>query len=290
MSARHITQVVTGHHQSEGGGFIVRRPLPTRGLQLLDPLLLIDELGPIEYGPGEAKGAPDHPHRGFETVTYLLSGASAHADSAGHSGVLNAGDVQWMTAGSGVVHREMPAAQIQAEGGRVHGFQVWVNLPKRLKGHAPRYLELKSERIPEATTPDGLATVRVIAGEALGVSAAASTLTPVVYHHWTLRPGAAVTLPVPLEHNLGVYVFSGRVQLGEVDLGEGQLAVTSLGDTLSFSATEDAQFLLLGGQPIGEPVAWGGPFVMNTRGEVKQAYLDYQAGRMGQIPPEIVLA
>ena len=160
--------ITTAHHQREGGGFLVRRPLPSAELELADPFLLLDEMGPVEYAPGEALGAPDHPHRGFETVTYMLDGEFEHEDSAGHRGTLRPGDVQWMTAAGGIVHSEMPSRRILAEGGRVHGFQLWVNLPARLKLSRPRYQEVPHERIPEARSADGLALVRVIAGEALG--------------------------------------------------------------------------------------------------------------------------
>ncbi|MEN0068334.1 MAG: pirin family protein [Myxococcota bacterium] len=287
---RPVAHVVTGHTQTEGGGFVVRRPLPTEGLQHLDPLLLLDEMGPITYGPGEAVGAPDHPHRGFETVTYVLDGEMAHADSAGHSGALTPGDVQWMTAGAGVVHREMPSRRVQKEGGRVHGFQLWVNLPRAKKRVAPRYQELSSASIPEATTPDGRATVRVIAGEALGVEAAASTLTPVIYHHWKLSPGADIEVPLPLDHNIGVYVFDGEIVVGDQTLRSGQLAVLGAGEAVRLAAEGEAQALVLGGRPLGEPVAWGGPFVMNTREEVMEAFEDFQRGQMGTIPPEIIQA
>ena len=287
---RPVQQLVTAHQQTEGGGFTVRRPLPTRGLDHLDPLLMLDELGPVTYGPGEARGAPDHPHRGFETVTYILAGETAHADSAGHAGTLGPGDVQWMTAGAGVVHREMPSLRMQREGGTMHGFQLWVNLPRALKRAAPRYQEIRSDRIPQATSPDGLATVRVIAGSALGVEAVTRTHTPILYHHWTLQPGAAVTVPLPADHQVGVYVFQGSLEISGARVGRGQLAVLGEGEAVALSASEPAQALILGGQPIGEPVAWGGPFVMNTRAEVMEAYADYQAGRMGRIPPEIVRA
>ncbi|MEO1065654.1 MAG: pirin family protein, partial [Actinomycetota bacterium] len=181
MAHRSVEQIVVAHQQLEGGGFVVRRPFPSASLEILDPILLLDEMGPVEYGPGEAVGAPDHPHRGFETVTYILQGEGAHADSAGHAGSIGPGDVQWMTAGAGVVHREMPSKRIQAEGGRVHGFQVWVNLPQKDKLVAPRYQEIPASSIPEVSSDDGKATGRVIAGEALGVPAVIQTRTPVVY-------------------------------------------------------------------------------------------------------------
>src|SRR5882762_8216977 len=153
-SVREVTKVTTAHRQSEGGGFIVRRPFPGAELDSVDPFLLLDEMGPVDYAPGEAVGAPDHPHRGFETVTYVLEGEMEHEDSAGHRGVLGPGDVQWMTAGAGIIHSEMPTARIQREGGRAHGFQIWVNLPSRLKMMQPRYQELPATRIPGAATED----------------------------------------------------------------------------------------------------------------------------------------
>jgi redox-sensitive bicupin YhaK (pirin superfamily) len=287
---RPVTHISTAHRQKEGGGFLVRRPFPTQGLDHLDPLLMLDELGPIVYGPGEAIGAPDHPHRGFETVTYILDGESAHADSAGHAGTLAAGDVQWMTAGAGVVHREMPSLRMQREGGRMHGFQLWVNLPRAEKMVAPRYQEIASSTIPTATSPDGLASVRVIAGEALGVSAVIATRTPILYHHWTLAPGATVTVALPSDARVGVYVFEGSVTVSGVVVGDGQLAVLGDGDTVTLSADVASSALVIGGRPLREPIAWGGPFVMNTREEVMQAYADFRAGKMGEIPPEIVRA
>jgi hypothetical protein len=287
---RSVSRLVTAHQQREGGGFIVRRPFPTHGLDQLDPLLMLDELGPVTYGPGEAVGAPDHPHRGFETVSYILEGEAAHADSAGHAGTLGPGDVQWMTAGSGVVHREMPSLQIQRQGGRMHGFQIWVNLPRAHKYEAPRYQEMPAATIPEARSGDGLATVRVIAGEALGTRAATRTYTPIVLQHWRLAAGASLDLPVDPEHNLGLYVFAGTFRVGAIEIARGQLAVLGPGDTLPLAADAPGEALLLGGVPLREPMVRHGPFVMNTREELERAFADYRAGRMGQIPPEIVRA
>ena len=290
MSMKTVKQLITAHRQTEGGGFIVRRPLPSTGLNHLDPILLLDEMGPIEYGPGEAVGAPDHPHRGFETVTYILAGEGAHADSAGHAGTIGPGDVQWMTAGAGVVHREMPSKEIQQNGGRVHGFQLWVNLPKKDKRVPPRYQEIPAGSIPVATSADGLATVRVISGEVLGKSAVIKTHTPVLYHHWSLQAGAQIEVPLPEDHNVGVYVFEGALRVADTEVQEGQLAVLSEGTGVMFRADASAQLLVIGGKPLQEPIAWGGPFVMNTEAEIREAMLDFQAGRMGQIPPEIVRA
>lgn len=267
---------------------MVRRPFPSQGLEHFDPLLLLDEMGPTVYGPGEAVGAPDHPHRGFETVTYILDGEGEHADSAGHAGTIGPGDVQWMTAGAGVVHREMPSARIQRDGGRVHGFQLWVNLPKAAKLSPPRYQELKADAIPEVRR-DGV-RVRVIAGEALGEAAAVRTHTAITYLHAVLEPGAEVELAVPASHRVGVYVFEGSVVVGGEPVADGRFARLGDGDRLTLRSSGGGQCLVLGGEPLDEPIAWHGPFVMNTREELVQAVRDYQAGRLGRIPPEIVKA
>jgi redox-sensitive bicupin YhaK (pirin superfamily) len=255
----------------------------------VDPFLLLDEMGPADYGPGEAKGAPDHPHRGFETVTYMLEGQFEHEDSAGNRGTIAAGDVQWMTAGRGVVHSEMPSLPIRERGGRVHGFQVWVNLPARDKLTAPRYQEVPSSRIPEASSPDGRARVRVIAGEALGVGAVIDTRTQVVYQDWSLEPGALVAQPLAASHQAFVYVFAGRAEVGSDRrvLDDGQLGLLGPGDSVRLAVPEDAargaRLLLLAGQPLHEPVARYGPFVMNSEAEIAQAISDYRSGRLGEI-------
>lgn len=286
---RPVTAVITAHRQREGGGFVVRRPVPTQGMSFVDPFLLIDEMGPVEYAPGQAVGAPDHPHRGFETVTYVLDGEMQHKDSAGHGGTIGPGDVQWMTAGAGVVHSEMPSRALMTHGGRMHGFQIWVNLPARLKMTAPRYQEVKAAAIPQATSYDGLATVRVVAGEALGVRAVVDTHTPITYQHWTLRPGAAIDQPIPADHNALAYVFGGRITTGSdaTPVADGQMALFAEGDRVRLAvpvdAAEPADVLLLSGVPLNEPVARYGPFVMNTPAELQQAFLDYQAGKMGRI-------
>jgi len=286
---RAIERVSTARRQLEGGGFTVRRPLPAPGLRTVDPILLIDEMGPADYAPGEALGAPDHPHRGFETVTYMLEGEFEHHDSAGHAGRLQPGDVQWMTAGRGVVHSEMPSSRILREGGRVHGFQIWVNLPARLKMTDPRYQEVAGSGIPEAISQDGLARGRVIAGEALGVAARIDTHTPIVCQHWILQPGARVEQPLPADHNGLVYVFAGELQSKGIRIADGQMGVLGAGDRLELVAPDanevDTQVLLLGGVPLNEPVVQHGPFVMNTEAEIEAAIRDYQAGRMGTITP-----
>jgi len=283
IAPRQVVKVVTAHRQREGAGFIVRRPFPSEGFHYADPFVVLDEMGPVVYAPGEAVGAPDHPHRGFETVTYVLEGEMEHEDSAGHRGKLGPGDVQWMTAGRGVVHSEMPSAEMQRRGGRVHGFQIWVNLPARDKMMAPRYQEIPRARIPEAATPDGLARVRVVAGEALGARAVIETRTPISYLHWTFSPGASVQTRVPREHAAYVYVFEGAVRVGGREVREGQLAVLGEGDSVDLKASVPAQALLLSGVPLREPIVQYGPFVMNTQREIYQAIEDYQAGRLGEI-------
>jgi redox-sensitive bicupin YhaK (pirin superfamily) len=283
---REVARISIAHRQREGAGFTVRRPLPTPNLELVDPFLLIDEMGPVSYGPGEAVGAPDHPHRGFETVTYSLEGEFEHEDSAGHRGVLGPGDVQWMTAGAGIIHSEMPSNRIREQGGRVHGFQVWVNLPARLKMTRPRYQEVPSARIPQASTADGLARVRIVAGEALGIRAVIDTHTPVVYQDWSLRNGADATVAIPSDHNALVYVFEGSALVGDKgrEIRDGQLAVLGPGDAVRLRGAEGAgRLLLLAGVPHGEPVAHYGPFVMNTEQELIQAVRDFQSGKMGEI-------
>jgi redox-sensitive bicupin YhaK (pirin superfamily) len=280
---RKVTDVITAHRQLEGGGFVVRRPFPSAAARELDPFLLLDEMGPADYSPGEAVGAPDHPHRGFETVTYLLSGEMQHADSAGHRGKLGPGDVQWMTAGRGVVHSELPSDRVMQHGGRLHGFQIWVNLPARDKMSPPHYQEIPKERLPTAQTRDGRASVRVIAGEALGARAVVETRTPILLQDWTLEPGASVDVPVPTDYDVFAYVFEGGAIVGEgTRLEEGQLAVLGGGDAVRLARPRDSasagRLLLLGGVPLREPVARYGPFVMNSEAEIRQAIADYRRG------------
>jgi redox-sensitive bicupin YhaK (pirin superfamily) len=288
-NVREVSRLITAHKQEEGAGFIVRRPLPSMSLAHADPFLLIDEMGPVDYAPGEAVGAPDHPHRGFETISYVLSGELEHEDSAGHRGVLRSGDVQWMTAGAGIIHSEMPSRGVRDAGGRVHGFQIWVNLPAKLKMTVPRYQEVASAKIPTGQSADGLASVRVIAGEALGARSVIDTLTPVVYQDWSLSPGADVTLPLAAEQQALLYVFEGAARVGDEGrvVDDGRLAVLSAGSSVRLRAAEGAtaasRMLLLAGVPLNEPVARYGPFVMNTPQEVQQAFRDYQSGKMGEI-------
>jgi quercetin 2,3-dioxygenase len=288
--SRSVAGVVNSIETLEGGGFLVRRPFPHASFSEFDPFLLLDEMGPMEVAPGEAKGAPDHPHRGFETVTYLLSGEMEHKDSRGHAGRLTPGDVQWMTAGAGVVHSEMPSSEFQRTGGRMHGFQLWVNLPQREKMTKPRYQEIPRAQIPEVTSEDGLVKVRVIAGEAMGQHAVIETHTPIIYLHYSVEPGGVVTQSVPAEYNAFAYLVDGAGLFGGAREGanDGQMVMFAQdGDAIRIENPADAQtrleVLLIAGVPLNEPIARYGPFVMNTEREIRQAFEDYVRGRMGAI-------
>jgi redox-sensitive bicupin YhaK (pirin superfamily) len=285
-----VAGIVNSIETLEGGGFLVRRPFPKASFSEFDPFLLLDEMGPTDVAPGEAKGAPDHPHRGFETVTYLLSGDMEHKDSRGHAGRLRPGDVQWMTAGAGVIHAEMPAREFARAGGRMHGFQLWVNLPKRDKMMNPRYQEIPNSQIPKATSADGLVKVSVIAGEAMGEKAVIETRTPIVYLHYRIEPGGVVNQKVPATYNAFAYVVEGEGLFGaEAErAGDGQMVLFAQdGDEVRIEHPSDAkatlEVLLIAGVPLNEPVARYGPFVMNTQAEIRQAIEDYQQGRMGAI-------
>ena len=276
---RKIKSIVPTRTVLEGGGFKVRRPAAMG--QLMSPFLLLDEMGPVDYGPGEAVGAPSHPHRGFETVTYLLSGGMMHADSAGNSGDLNPGDVQWMTAGRGVIHSELPQDHMMKNGGRMHGFQIWVNLPAKDKMMQPRYQDIPSEEIPEVSNEDGTVWAKVIAGEALGISAVIDTVIPITYIHLKLKPGATYSHACEHDHNVMLYVFGGSLAVEGRSLHDGSLGLISPGESVSMTAEDEgAELLILGGPELGEPIARYGPFVMNTRQEIHQAIEDYNNGTL----------
>ncbi len=282
---RKVKQKVPARQTHEGAGFLVHRPFPTHALSHFDPFLLLDEMGPVSTAPGEAKGAPDHPHRGFETVTYLLSGEMEHRDSAGHAGRLGPGDVQWMTAGSGVIHSELPSAAFQATGGRLHGFQLWVNLPRKDKMMAPRYQEVKAVDLPVVTLPEGKGEARLLAGSLFGHHAVIDTRTPILYFDVQLQPGNTLSVPVPTDFEVFAYVVGGGGQFGEEGIAasahEMVLFGAGAGDVLvdTRKASTGARFLLIGGKPLREPIARYGPFVMNTRQEIEEAIIDFQTGR-----------
>ncbi|SDC98663.1 pirin family protein [Actinokineospora iranica] len=290
---RGVRRIVRAQKFLEGEGFQVRRPFPGVDLSMADPFLLLDHMGAVEYAPGEAKGAPWHPHRGFETVTYMIDGEMRHTDSIGGGGVITNGATQWMTAGSGILHNEMPTQEMVTKGGLFHGVQLWVNLPRSLKMAQPRYQDIEARDARLLSSDDGGALVRLIAGELDGHQGPGSTYTPITYLHATVNPGARLTMPWAADFNAMVYVISGRGTVGAErrPLDEGHLAVFGAGEALTMraadtqpSASPNWEILVLGGRPIDEPVARYGPFVMNTRDEIVQAFEDYQAGRLGQIP------
>jgi redox-sensitive bicupin YhaK (pirin superfamily) len=295
MAARHraVVSLTTAPSGFEGEGFPVRRAFAGAYLEDLDPFIHLDQMGEVEYAPGEAKGTPWHPHRGFETVTYMLDGVFEHNDSNGGGGVITNGDTQWMTAGAGILHVERPPEWLVAQGGLFHGFQLWVNLPRDQKFAPPRYQDIRAGEVALASSPDGGALVRVIAGEVAGHKGPGSTYTPITLVHATLSPGGGLVLPWRSDFNALAYVLAGHGTVGDErrPARMGQLAVFGPGNTLSFAADAAQEsraptfdVLLLGGRPIREPIAWMGPFVMNTREEVIAAFSDYQAGRLGTIP------
>ena len=291
--SRAVLQLTTAPRGVEGEGFPVRRAFAGVDLSLLDPFVHMDQMGEVEYAPGEPKGTPWHPHRGFETVTYILDGTFEHQDSHGGGGTITNGDTQWMTAGGGILHIERPPEWLVQAGGLFHGIQLWVNLPKAQKWLDPRYQDLRGGEVGLIASPDAGSLVRVIAGELAGVQGPGSTHTPMAMLHATVAPAAELTLPWPAGFNGLVYVLAGQGTVGpdRRPISTGQLAVLGAGDQVTVSAAAGQEsrapsldVLVLGGRPIGEPVAWGGPFVMNTRAEVLQAFEDFQQGRMGQIP------
>jgi redox-sensitive bicupin YhaK (pirin superfamily) len=282
---RPIARVVTSHRQAEGGGFIVRRPFPGGQLDQLDPFLLLDEMGPVDYAPGQAVGAPDHPHRGFETVTYLLDGSMEHRDSTGGHAVIVPGGVQWMTAGAGVVHSELPVEAIVRDGGRVHGFQLWVNLPARSKMIPPSYRMFGPDEFAIAELAHG-GRVRVLAGDVGGVHGPVEPTTPVTYAHVTLGAGDELVWTPSDTATALVHVFGGAATINGREAVDGQMVVTEHEPgRVVVRSDAGAELLVLGGEPLHEPIARYGPFVMNDRAQLQQAFEDYEAGRLGSIPP-----
>jgi quercetin 2,3-dioxygenase len=290
---RRVRSVTTAPGGFEGEGFPVRRAFAGVDLTELDPFIHMDQMGEVEYAPGEPKGTPWHPHRGFETVTYIMDGIFEHQDSNGGGGVITNGDTQWMTAGAGILHIEKPPEHLVVSGGLFHGLQLWVNLPKAEKWAAPRYQDLRGNEVVLLASSDAGALVRVIAGTLSGQSGPGDTYTPMTMVHATLSPGATLEVPWDPTFNALAYVLAGAGTVGmeKIAVATGQLAVFGPGDAISVRAAEVQEsrspaldVLLLGGRPIREPVAWMGPFVMNTRDELRQAFEDYQAGKLGSIP------
>jgi len=292
---RPVLSVTTAPAALEGEGFPVRRAFAGVDQVHLDPFVHMDQMGEVNYAPGEPKGTPWHPHRGFETVTYMIDGTFQHQDSIGGGGLITNGDTQWMTAGGGILHIEAPPEDLVASGGLFHGIQLWVNLPRADKMIAPRYQDIASGNVTLLTTPDGGALLRLIAGDLDGHAGPGSTHSPMAMVHATVSAGASVTIPWRPDFNALVYVLAGNGTVGEErrPVVTGQMAVFGAGDSLTLSAsdtrhgsTSGLDVLVLGGRPIREPVFAYGPFVMNTREEVAQAFEDYQAGRLGQVPAE----
>ncbi len=295
---RPVRQVTTAPSGFEGEGFPVRRTMAGIAVRDLDPFIMMDQMGEVEYQPGEPKGTNWHPHRGFETVTYILDGAFQHQDSHGGGGFIKDGATQWMTAGGGILHIETPPADLVISGGTFHGVQLWVNLPARDKMVDPAYQNLESGDVTLLASDDGGALVRVIAGEVAGHKGPGSTRTPISFVHATLVPGASLSLPWNASYNALVYVLAGAGRVGSEGrpVHTGQMAVFGKGDHLTVAADDRQEsrhgaleVLILGGEPIGEPVAQYGPFVMNTREELQKAVEDYQSGRFGQIPANALM-
>ena len=292
--SRPVAQVIAAQHTLEGAGFEVWRPFPGGvDLHATDPFLLLDQLGPVEYGPGEAKGAPWHPHRGFETVTYVLDGEISHHDSNGGGGLIAEGDTQWMTAGAGILHDEVPSERSLREGGPAHGVQLWVNLPAKLKFTPPRYQAITGKELVLLSSADGGALVRLIAGDLAGHHAPGVTHTPIAYAHATLSPRAELSVPWPADFNAMAYTLLGQGYAGTEarPVREHELVMFRSGDSVVLRAADRQdgpsptfEVLLLGGLPIREPIVHYGPFVMNTKAEILQAVDDFQSGRMGIVP------
>ena len=310
--ARPVRSVTVAPEGYEGEGFPVRRAFAGVDTALLDPFVHLDQMGAVDYGPGEPKGTAWHPHRGFETVTYMLDGTMQHRDSTGGGGVITNGATQWMTAGAGIQHIETPPEELVVSGGLFHGFQLWVNLPAAKKWVPPRYQDIAADRVTLLRSPDGGALVRLIAGDLGDAAGPGITHTPINLVHATLAPGARLVLPWPARYNALVYSLAGRGTVGDErrPLERGQLAVFGSGDHLVIEAAStfghgagtpfghgagtpfrhgagaELDVLVLGGEPIREPVAWYGPFVMNTKEELVQAFEDFRAGRLGAVPAD----
>ncbi|HEX7168268.1 MAG TPA: pirin family protein [Acidimicrobiales bacterium] len=285
---RSIRSLTTAPRGFEGEGFPVRRAFAGVPLADLDPFIHMDQMGEVDYGPGEPRGTAWHPHRGFETVTYIIDGTFQHQDSHGGGGIISNGATQWMTAGGGVLHIETPPEDLVVKGGLFHGIQLWVNLPAKDKMVSPRYQNLEPDAVTLLSSDDGGALVRLIAGDLAGHRGPGDTYTPITVAHATIAAGARLVLPWRTEFNALAYVLAGAgwVGTGRTAARTGQLVVFGDGDTLTLDggASEPLDVLLLGGRPIREPVAAHGPFVMNTRAELVQAVEDFRAGRLGTIP------
>ncbi|GIE77534.1 hypothetical protein Aph02nite_34840 [Actinoplanes philippinensis] len=283
---RAVRRLTTAPQGYEGEGFPVRRAFAGVPMSELDPFIHLDQMGEVDYAPGEPKGTPWHPHRGFETVTYMIDGIMDHQDSLGGGGSISNSDTQWMTAGSGILHIEAPPEHLVTSGGLFHGLQLWVNLPRAAKMIDPKYQDIRGTKAALLTTPDGGGLIRVIAGEIAGHRGPGSTFTPINLAHITLQPGARLDLPWQTDYNALVYTLAGEGWVG-TDMRPvrlGQLATYGPGEAIRVEAKTELDLFVMGGQPIREPIAHYGPFVMNTQAELKQAFEDFQKGRLGVVP------
>ena len=291
--ARGVRSITTAPQGFEGEGFPVRRAFAGVDVAQLDPFIHLDQMGEVEYAPGEPKGTPWHPHRGFETVTYIIDGIFDHWDNNGGGGTITNGDTQWMTAGAGILHIETPPEHLVMSGGLFHGFQLWVNLPAAKKWSPPAYQDLRASDVALLSSHDGGALIRVIAGEVGGHKGPGSTQTPITLVHATVAAGAELRLPWRKDYNALVYTLAGHgyvgderrpVQMGQLTVfAEGGMIVVRAADVQE-NRSPELELFILGGEPIKEPVAWMGPFVMNTKREVLQAFEDFQKGLLGTIP------
>jgi redox-sensitive bicupin YhaK (pirin superfamily) len=284
ITMRKINRVINSQRTTEGGGFKVRRPFPTSEIEDIDPFLLLDEMGPSDYAPHKALGAPSHPHRGFETVTYLMDGAMVHEDSIGTRAVIKNGGVQWMTAGSGVIHSELPTDDMLALGGRMHGFQLWVNLPADRKMIPPRYQGYEADELTQVKLANG-GLIKIVAGEVHGVTGPVETTSPMTYAHAVMQPNDLIEWSPEASHTALVHIFAGAVSVNGTKFESGQMVVfeRSAGDIkieADLKSDETVQLLIIGGAPLNEPIVRYGPFVMNTRQQIVDAVTDYQAGRL----------
>jgi redox-sensitive bicupin YhaK (pirin superfamily) len=295
---RPVLAISTAPSGFEGEGFPVRRTMAGVRYEYLDPFIMMDHMGEVDYAAGEPKGTNWHPHRGFETVTYLVEGQFIHQDSHGGGGVITEGATQWMTAGSGLLHIETPPEQLVENGGLFHGFQLWVNLPAKAKFLAPKYQPLEASQVLLLASADAGTLLRVIAGDVEGHVGPGSTHTPITLLHASIAAGAQLSMPWQADYNALAYVMAGTGTVGPKaeSIHAGQLAVFGAGDRITINAdakqdsrTSTLEVIMLGGQPIREPMAHYGPFVMNTREELQQAMADYQSGRLGVVPPDAIM-
>ncbi len=281
-----IRRLVPVSQVMEGEGFLVHRPFPTRGLSYIDPFLLVDEFGPVQFKAGEAKGTGAHPHKGFEILSYILKGGFNHQDSLGNTASLNPGDVQWMTTGRGIVHKEQPIDSVKQNGGEMHGFQVWINLAASQKNIEPSYQEIRATEIPTVSGENFSA--KVLIGSAFGTASPIKTNTPVEYHHYVLQPDAELELPMHRDHNTFLYPILGTLLVNDSEsISRGKMPwFNHDGDLVrvkNASRDQTAEFIFFSGKPLGEPVARYGPFVMNTEKELERAFMEYQLGMMGTL-------